>query len=237
MKEGIVKFIGLPEERIQEDYLRILRYFRFFAQYSKIEHDNKTIKSIKKNINGLNQISNERIFDEMQKILKLKNLYSLFSKNISNEIILSIFPQFKYFERLKPIKKLLPKIKEKYDVNLILSLLIIDESNNYEYFCHKYKTSNDLKEKFQNISTNFQNLKEKSFYTKKNIKRLIYLTNKNYVTDLLLFSICANAKKNFSNIGELIDFIDICEVPKFPVSGNHLKKYGFIAGEELGKEA
>ena len=30
LKSGKVKFIGSPEERIQEDYLRILRYFRFF---------------------------------------------------------------------------------------------------------------------------------------------------------------------------------------------------------------
>ena len=35
LQKGIVKFIGTPDERIQEDYLRILRYFRFFTQYSK----------------------------------------------------------------------------------------------------------------------------------------------------------------------------------------------------------
>jgi len=39
LQNGIVKFIGSPEERIQEDYLRILRYFRFFTQYSKTDYD------------------------------------------------------------------------------------------------------------------------------------------------------------------------------------------------------
>ena len=66
-----IRFIGSPEERIQEDYLRILRYFRFFIQYSVVDHDQDIIKSIKRNINGLNKISNERIFDELNKILKL----------------------------------------------------------------------------------------------------------------------------------------------------------------------
>ena len=36
---GNVKFIGDPEKRIKEDYLRILRYVRFFLNYSKVDHD------------------------------------------------------------------------------------------------------------------------------------------------------------------------------------------------------
>ena len=75
LQNGIIKFIGSPEERIQEDYLRILRYFRFFTQYSKIDHDQNIIRSIKKYINGLNKVSNERIFDELKKIIVLENLY------------------------------------------------------------------------------------------------------------------------------------------------------------------
>ena len=86
-----IKFIGTPEERIQEDYLRILRYFRFFTQYSKSEYDQSVIKSIKKHINGINKVSNERIFDELKKIFKLKNVYELFSNNYSKEIFLNPF--------------------------------------------------------------------------------------------------------------------------------------------------
>ena len=48
LKNGIVKFIGDPNKRIKEDYLRILRYFRFYTQYSKHKHDIVTIQSIKK---------------------------------------------------------------------------------------------------------------------------------------------------------------------------------------------
>ena len=158
LKNGIIKFIGEPDERIQEDYLRILRYFRFFAQYSKIDHDQNVISSIKKYVNGLNKISNERIFDELKKILLLKNLSSLFISEISNVIILNIFPQLKYYERLKTFNNLNDKLKSKYDSSLILALLILDESNDHEYFCHKYKTSNTIKSRFKNISENFQNL-------------------------------------------------------------------------------
>jgi len=236
LHNGKIKFIGSSRERIQEDYLRILRYFRFFTQYSKTDHDQDIIRSIKLYIDGLNKISNERIFDELKKIFVLRNIYDLFSHNDSKEIILSIFPQFKYYERLKIITNFNKKLRDEYDNNLVLALLIIDQSNNYEYFCHKYKTSNNIKNKFKNISINFKDLKGKEFYSEGNIKKLIYLLSKDYVKDLLLFSMCTNDKIKTSSIEKLIDYASTCKIPKFPISGDYLKKYGFKTGQELGKK-
>ena len=236
LQSGKIKFIGFPEERIQEDYLRILRYFRFFTQYSKIDYDQNIIRSIKQYINGLNKISNERIFDELKKILTLKNVYNLFSHSTSREIIQNIFPQFKYYERLEIINKLSQKLSDKYDNYLILALLIVDESNNYEYFCHKYKMSNSIKNRLKNISINFENLKSKKFYSEENIKKLIYLSSKDYVRDLLLFSACANYKINTFSFEKSIDYVNSCKIPKFPISGDYLKKYGYQTGRVLGKK-
>ena len=236
LQNGIIKFVGSSEERIQEDYLRILRYFRFFIQYSKTDFDQNIIRSIKKYINGINKISNERIFDELKKILTLKNVYSLFSHNIPQEIFLNIFPQFKYFDRLKIVDGLDSQLRDKYDNYLILATLILDETNNYEYFCHKYKISNSIKNRFKNISMNFENLKKKKYLTEENIKKLIYLSNKDYVRDLLLFSVCSNLKIKNLNIKKLIDYVNVCKIPKFPISGDYLKKYGYETGEVLGKK-
>tara|TARA_Y100000590_G_scaffold411295_1_gene505184 strand:- start:747 stop:2045 length:1299 start_codon:yes stop_codon:yes gene_type:complete len=236
LQNGNIKFIGSPEDRIQEDYLRILRYFRFFTKYSKAEHDDNVIKSIKRYINGLNKISNERIFDELKKILTLENIYNLFSQKQSKEIIINIFPQFKYSDRLKEIDTLNNKLKNLYDHHIILALLILDETNDHEYFCHKFKTSNKIKNRFKNISINFNNLKNNKFFSKENIKKLIYLSSKNEVIDLLLFSKCANTKLKNSNIEELIDYVNICNVPKFPISGDYLKEHGYETGKILGKK-
>ena len=236
LQNGIIKFIGSSEQRIQEDYLRILRYFRFFTQYSKIDYDQNIIRSVKQYINGLNKISNERIFDELKKILTLNNVYSLFSHNTSKDIFLNIFPQFKYYERLKTIDSLDSKLRDKYDNYLILAALILDQTNNYEYFCHKYKMSNSIKNRFKNMSINFENLEKKKFFSEENIKKLIYLSNKDYVRDLLLFSICANKKIETLSIEKLINYVNVCKIPKFPVSGDYLKKHGYETGEVLGKK-
>ena len=236
LKIGKVKFIGNAHERIQEDYLRILRYFRFFAQYSKFKHDSDIIKSIKQNINGINKISNERIFDELKKILLLKNIYILFLNDQSKEILLNIFPQFKYYKRLKKFDSFEGKLKNKYDKYLVLALLIIDESKEYEYFCHKFKISNQIMKKFKNISKNYQNLRSKKFFSETNIKKLVYLTSKEEVVDLLLFSLLINDKMKNSEIEELIKFVNNFKIPKFPISGNYLKKYGYESGPKLGEK-
>eukprot|EP00095_Tigriopus_kingsejongensis_P004338 maker-scaffold1550_size36032-snap-gene-0.13 protein:Tk04338 transcript:maker-scaffold1550_size36032-snap-gene-0.13-mRNA-1 annotation:"poly(A) polymerase " len=66
-----VVFVGDPVKRIQEDYLRILRYFRFFGRISRTSDsfDPPTIEAIQANVNGLEQISGERIWVEWRKIM------------------------------------------------------------------------------------------------------------------------------------------------------------------------
>ncbi len=236
LHNGIVKFIGFPEERIQEDYLRILRYFRFFLQYSKFECDKNTINSIKKHINGINKISNERIFSELNKILDLENFSSIFSNKILREIFLNIFPQFVHYDRFKKISKISNRLKKNFDNCLFLAILILDNSNNYEYFCHKYKTSNVIKNRLKNISDNFENLEIKKFYNKNKIKKLIYLVGKDSVIDLLLFSISLNNKIDESTVEDLIKYTKNCRIPKFPISGKDLKLQGYKTGRVLGKK-
>ena len=236
LQNGRIRFIGSPEKRIQEDYLRILRYFRFFVQYSLLDHEEEVIKTIKQYINGINKISKERVFNELEKTLLTKNFYNLFSNDISKHIILNIFPQFKYSERLKIIDSLDRNLVNHYDKHLILAALMLDGSNDYEYFCHKYKTSGEIMSRLKNISTNLDEVKNKKFYSRDNIKRLIYFLSKNYTKDLLLFSVLINKKVLFSEIEELTHFVNDCETPKFPISGDYLKKYGYKPGPELGKK-
>ena len=156
--------------------------------------------------------------------------------NTSKEIFLNIFPQIKYYKRLKIINNLKKNLYEKFDIILILGTLLLDQSNDYEYFCHKYKTSNNIKNRFKNISVNFESLKSNKFYSEQNIKKLMYLSNKDYVRDLLLFSLCINEKVNVNDIEQLLNFVNIYNVPKFPITGDSLKDYGYETGQILGKK-
>lgn len=66
-----VRFVGSAEERIQEDYLRILRYFRFYGRVvlEPDEHEPETLAAIKENGHGLAGIAGERIWVEMKKLV------------------------------------------------------------------------------------------------------------------------------------------------------------------------
>ena len=234
LKKGVVKFIGSPEKRIKEDYLRILRYFRFFAQYSKSDYKNEDIQEIKKNINGLNKISKERVFDELKKILLLSDLYSIFLNKDSKDCILNIFPQFKFYKRLKNFKNLDTTLKVEYDFKIILAILIVDHSDNYEFFCFKYKVSNDLKNRLKIISNYYDSIKNSSFFSDINLRKLIYFLGKRTVKDLLLFSRFSENKLKDSELLKKFKFINKYKIPKFPISGSDLKEYGYEKSQELG---
>ncbi|KAF5904283.1 CCA tRNA nucleotidyltransferase 1, mitochondrial, partial [Clarias magur] len=66
-----VCFVGNSALRIQEDYLRILRYFRFYGRVASKpgQHDPETLEAIRDNARGLGAISGERIWVELKKML------------------------------------------------------------------------------------------------------------------------------------------------------------------------
>lgn len=70
LQEGIVRFIGDPHQRIQEDYLRILRYFRFFARFATQDPTPALLAILKENAHGLDTISGERIRSELIRLLE-----------------------------------------------------------------------------------------------------------------------------------------------------------------------
>lgn len=70
---GRVRFVGDAADRIQEDYLRILRLFRFQARYGQSEIDNATLGAVRTQVKGLAGLSAERITQELSKLLAARN--------------------------------------------------------------------------------------------------------------------------------------------------------------------
>jgi tRNA nucleotidyltransferase (CCA-adding enzyme) len=69
IRDRIIRFVGDANARIQEDYLRILRFFRFYARYDGATAPHDQLMAIRDNINGLGKISHERIWAELAKIV------------------------------------------------------------------------------------------------------------------------------------------------------------------------
>jgi tRNA nucleotidyltransferase/poly(A) polymerase len=66
---GRVRFVGDAATRIAEDYLRILRFFRFFARYGRGAPDVDAVAAIRQGVAGLARLSAERVWSELKRIL------------------------------------------------------------------------------------------------------------------------------------------------------------------------
>jgi poly(A) polymerase len=69
LRAGRVRFVGDPAARIREDYLRILRFFRFSAVYAQGEFDREAIAAAIGERAGLARLSRERVRMELLRIL------------------------------------------------------------------------------------------------------------------------------------------------------------------------
>jgi len=68
LQSRTLRFIGVAEERIREDYLRILRFFRFFAWYGCGRPDAEGLKACARLKDGLANLSAERVWNELKKL-------------------------------------------------------------------------------------------------------------------------------------------------------------------------
>ena len=234
LKNGKVKFIGNAENRIREDYLRVLRYIRFFLDYSNQPHDLDIQKKILKNISGINKISKERLLNELEKIFKSKNIFKINDDEFLVKILNLVFPELKNIQLLEKLNDQALEILQSKDFLFWLSILIIDETDNTDYFLYKYKLSNKDKKRIKFLYLNYPNLSDNNFFSEKNFHKLVYYNDKSLVIDLIDFKICVS-KKDITKMIKLKKLIIETNKPIFPIKAKNLiEEYNLKEGRELG---
>ena len=236
LKNGKIRFIGDPNSRIQEDYLRILRYVRFFLNYSKVSHDPLIKKIIKQNISGVIQLSKERLISELKKIIFSKNFAKVLSDEFCMEIILLVFPQLKYFDFLKNPNKFTLKIIDAKDFDILISLMIIDETDNSDFFLYKFNLTNETKQRIKFLKSIYSNQLDKNFYSKDNLWKILYKYNNQNLKDIFNFKL-SRSKKLDKNIVELKDYFQDKKQPIFPIKAKDImEKYNLKESKYLGEK-
>ena len=234
LKKKEVKFIGEPSVRIEEDYLRIIRFVRFSIQYSCEVSDSKAVEAIKLNLSGIKSLSKERIISELFKIFKLKNINILLKNTELKNIFSIIFPEFKYLDRLEKLSFLFEKNILTQDPEFIFSILLIDETDNYEYFSHKYKISNKLKNKLEILANNYIAFKNDKNFLKRDLKKNTYLIGQTNIECLINFAYCSNLKFSEKLRKDKMIELNRLKIPTFPFNGRFLKDEGLVDGKKIG---
>ena len=234
LENGEIKFIGEAEKRIKEDYLRILRYVRFFLNYSKKDHDPIIVKTIKKNLDGLNKISSERLLDEFKKLISSNNFINLMNDQFSLDIIKLIFPQFKNIDIFKKLNSFAKQNINKVDFIFLVSLMVIDGSDNPDYFFYKFNISKKDQKRISFLNDFFSNKLDSQTFSKNNLEKILYFNGKQSLIDLLYFQIFKSQKIDKKIINFLLYFNEK-EPPILPLRAITLMtKYNIPEGKKLG---
>jgi poly(A) polymerase/tRNA nucleotidyltransferase (CCA-adding enzyme) len=93
LRAGIVRFVGEPATRIAEDYLRILRYFRFFARYAATPGDPTLLAAIRAGVAGVTMLSVERIWSELARILSAPDPRAAFALMEELSVLAAVLPE------------------------------------------------------------------------------------------------------------------------------------------------
>ncbi|XP_041835574.1 CCA tRNA nucleotidyltransferase 1, mitochondrial isoform X2 [Melanotaenia boesemani] len=226
-----VRFVGSAEQRIQEDYLRILRYFRFYGRIAlkPDDHEPETLTAIRENGRGLAAISGERIWMELKKMVVGSHAAHLLLELVYNlELAQYIgLPPDGDVDEMKQVwqnaKDLSPKPMtilaalfhcpeevEKMDLRLKVSR----EEKNLALFLvrhrrelHKSRDEPDSLKPFTDFIIDSRELDSQS----KVCELLKYQGEEKLLSELCRWS-----------------------MPRFPISGHDLRKVGIASGKEIG---
>ena len=236
LESGNVSFIGDAENRIKEDYLRILRYVRFFINYSNQGHDPKIIKIIKKNIDGVSKLSSERLLDEFKKLTTSSAFLKIFKDDICLEIIKMIFPQLKNIDNFKKLNSHTQNNLPKVDFIFLLSLMIIDGTDNADYFIYKFNLSKKDQKRLKSIDFFYKENANIKNFTEKNFNKIFYYNGKQTVIDIINFKLFTSIKVE-KKLLKLIEIYKNKIIPNFPIGANMIMtKYNIPEGKKLGNK-
>ena len=236
LEEGLINFIGDTENRIKEDYLRILRYIRFFTNYSNHKHRPETIKIIKRNIDGISKLSSERLLDEFKKLTNSKNFLKLFEDDLSLELIYLIFPQFKNLEKFKKLNFYAKNNIFNIDFIFLLSLLVIDGTDNTEYFLYKFNISKKDQKRLKMINSFYNEGIDIKKFTEKNLNKYLYYNGNEAVIDIINFKIFTSNKIEKKLMDLLKNYKDKV-IPIIPITAKTLMTdFNIPEGKTLGNK-
>ena len=205
LQDKVSKFVGDAEERIQEDYLRILRYFRFQGRLSTPSWNEDTLKAISSNVKGLQQISAERIWQEMSKVLAGKNIANVLThmtkSGVSKVIGLSTND--------------LNKVKDKGN-----PIVALAQMGNTTAIVKRWRLSNN-----ESLLLDFLVKNKTNSLDKKKVEDMIADgVDKNLISALA----------TLQGKEDMASHVSSAKVPDFPISGADLIAKGMNPGPEMG---
>jgi poly(A) polymerase len=219
LKAGIIRFIGDADQRIAEDFLRILRYFRFLARYGHGAIDADAIRACAKGAHGLTALSRERIAQELTRLLSLANPVTSIALMVENGIFAPFLPELSDFA--SPALKRLVEREQQRDQSVslparLLTLLPADAIA-VDKVAARLKLSNRLRESLAKRLTMPQP-------TPQNIRAIAYRSSIDCARDVAMLN------ADDAILPECLAKLEGWSIPQIGLKGGELIGLGLPAG-------
>ncbi len=231
LEHGVVRFIGNAEERIKEDPLRIMRFFRFYSKFGKAPIDKESFDACIKLKDELRKVAIEQVRDELFKLLVTPNVTATMRLIYDNDILGYFLPQSKHLDELEQLTKVVADAQ--YEGNFLRRLFVLYQPNvaQAENIANNLRFTKKQKEVF--ISWAKISLDVDMAASKHERLKFIYRYGKQFTIDkILLFA--AIHQVNITVLPAVLKEIENTVVPIFPLRGRDL--IGRIGnGEQVGR--
>lgn len=234
LEKGIVRFIGNPSQRIKEDYLRILRFFRFYSIFAKTPIDKKALEACKENSEGLQELSMERIRDELLKILVTPHVAETIKIMADNEILSYILPvpQNENIECLEFLDKQINQGNLPKNALARLFILFNPDEAFANNIASRMKFSKKQKQDFVDLARISVPLRD--FESDRCLKRILYSFGKDFTRNKLMIE-QALQKKIIPDFQQILNKIQNFEKPIFPLRGQDIINAGIQGSPHIGQ--
>lgn len=226
-----VVFVGEAKKRIEEDHLRILRFFRFSALYGKGHYDEKGLQASQHAANKIEKLSKERITQEFFKIIASDRPYDVLKVMFAHDVLKKIeFPDYnaEFLEHFCTFQS-------RYGVNALSSRLFVTASLNFENIktMEEYIIFPKVFLKDMKAINGALNLPDLS--CDHAVRESIYRFGRTITAQALIIELVQDRVMN-GYAPKAFDIIQNWEIPIFPINGKDLMKAGAKQGPELGKK-
>jgi poly(A) polymerase len=236
-----VRFVGDPHQRIQEDFLRILRFFRFFARFGDGLPESDSLEACISERAGLTRLSRERIGHEIMRLLVARNAAPTIAIMAEHGLLTQVLPIAPITERLSAYVEIEEQIADgRADPAMRLGALAVAVEEDATRLQTALRLSNPEFDALLFWARTIRDLRAMSETTgrpreDRELKALLYRNGpRNYARRLMIEACLRRESCNEATLARDLELPGHWPRPEFPISGRDLLELGVPPGPAIG---
>ncbi|NDW03045.1 CCA tRNA nucleotidyltransferase [Jiella pacifica] len=244
IERGVLRFIGDAEQRIREDGLRILRFFRFFAWYGRGRPDADGLRAATRLKDALTRLSAERLWNETRKLLAAPDPSRALLWMRQTGVLTAVLPESERWgiDTIHPLVATEAGRGWQPDPLLRLMAIVPPDPDRLDELARRLKLANQERDRLLAFAKEPSTNPDESDAA---LRSRLYFGDRQAAEDRLRLALVvwqgkvgqdAAALETVAKLSARLAVVQAFEAPKFPLNGGDLKAKGFVPGPELGQE-